>query len=496
MSKKSLLEVFLLSVILILAFILRLYKINIPLADHHSWRQADTAAVARNFSKERWNFLRPRIDNMTPLAKPDLPNKERLFMVEPPIYQSVVAGVYELFGVQENYARLVSVFFSLGSLIFLYLITKHYLSRRIGFWAAFFFAVLPYNIFYSRVILPEPMMIFLSLGMIYFLGKAIEGEEGKEGQEGRKGKIKWGLAIIFGALAFTQKAFPVFLVSPMIYLLFRKYDFNWRKYIIPLFHCFIALLPLILWRIWIRQFPEGIPPSDWLFNQGDIRFRGAFFYWIFAKRIGELILGYWGLPLLVLGLILKPSKEEGLFSHIWLLTVLLYTTIFAAGNVTHDYYQVSFIPILSIFLAKGADFLVSSPKNFFSRAVCCLLLAACCLFMLAFSWYQIRDFYNIQGGVDLAGRAVDELTPKNALILTGDSNDATLLYNCNRYGWTGGYASYFPNTPETIEKVKQMNVDFYVTTKFDQDSEFGQYLLKNYEVLKRTDQFIIFNLTI
>jgi len=114
--------------------------------------------------------------------------------------------------------------------------------------------------------------------------------------------------------------------------------------------------------------------------------------------------------------------------------------------------------------------------------------------MLAFSWYQVRDFYNIQSGVDLAGRWIDENTPKDSLVLTGDSNDATLLYNCNRLGWTGGYASSFPNEPETIEKVRKMGASYYVTTKFDENSEFGKYMLKNYQVLKKTDQYIVFRI--
>ncbi|MCJ7804888.1 hypothetical protein MUP35_04125 [Patescibacteria group bacterium] len=114
--------------------------------------------------------------------------------------------------------------------------------------------------------------------------------------------------------------------------------------------------------------------------------------------------------------------------------------------------------------------------------------------MLGFSWFEVRGFYLIQGGVDVAGKAVDELTPKDALVLTGDSNDVTLLYNTNRHGWTGGYASYFPNTQETIEKVKKMGGNVYVTTKFDENSDFGQYMLTNYAVIKRTDQYLIFSL--
>jgi len=159
-------KIFFLPLILVLAFGLRVYKIDIPLADHHSWRQADTAAVARNFIKEGWDFLRPKIDNLTPLH-PGNPNNERLFMVEPPIYNSLVMVVYRVFGVQEKYARLVSIIFSLGSIIFLYLLTAHFWGEIVGLLAAFFFAVLPYSVFYSRVILPEPMIIFLTLGMFY-----------------------------------------------------------------------------------------------------------------------------------------------------------------------------------------------------------------------------------------------------------------------------------------------------------------------------------------
>ena len=44
--------------ILIIAFILRLYKINSPLADLHSWRQVDTAAVARNYVKNGVDLLK------------------------------------------------------------------------------------------------------------------------------------------------------------------------------------------------------------------------------------------------------------------------------------------------------------------------------------------------------------------------------------------------------------------------------------------------------
>ena len=481
--RKNKLVVLLLLLVLGLALVLRLYQINIPLADHHSWRQADTAAVARNFIKEGFDFFHPRIDNMAPL-NPGILNEQRYFFVEPPFYQTVVAGFYRIFGIKESLARLVSILFSLGAIVFLFLLVSRLVNRWVGLLSAFFMAVLPYSVFYSRVVMPEPLMLFASLGMLWFFSLWLERE--------KNGLFFW--AVLFTAWALLMKTFPLFLILPMFYLVWQKYNWRFYKEKKLWLLLILAVLPLLAWRFWISRFPEGIPTNLWLFNQGGIRFQPAFFRWLFAERIGKLILGYWGIFLFVLGLVLKPTKKEGWFFHSFLLSFLVYLSVFAFGNVTHDYYQIPFIPIACVFLAKGSWFLLNAPRQIFNKAISYLFLAICFLFMIGFSWFEVRGFYLIQGGVDLAGRAVDEMTSKNALVLTGDSNDATLLYNTNRYGWTGGYASYFPNDQANIEKVMKMGGTVYVATKFEEKSEFGQYMLKNYPVIKKTDQYIIFSL--
>lgn len=489
------LPLFRLVLILLLALAVRLYKIDIPLADHHSWRQADTAAVARNFIKEGFDFLRPRIDNMAPLHQNAIPNSERLFLTEPPIYNSLVALVYRFFGLREAYARTLSILFSLGSTVFLFLLTSSSFGSSVGLFTAFFFAVLPFNIYFSRVILPEPMIIFLNLGMLFFFQAWLQ----------KKSRRHFLLALFFTALSLTQKAFPFFLALPLAYLVFKTYGVRLltrkKEALALLVFVILALLPFAAWRLWVRQFPEGTPPYLWLLNLGEkglagIRFRPAFFRWIFYERIAKLILAGWGLPLLVLGLILKPDKKTGWFYHFWLLSFFLYATVFAAGSVTHDYYQIPFIPVAAVFLGRGADFLFKAPKRFFSPLISRLSLFTCLVFFLGFSWYQVQGFYLIQGGVDIAGSAVDQLTPKNALVLTGDTNDVTLLYNCNRHGWTGGYASYYPNLPESIERLRQAGAEYYVTTKVGEinDSDFGQYLFDHYKVVSQSDQYILFDL--
>ncbi|TSC64008.1 MAG: PMT family glycosyltransferase, 4-amino-4-deoxy-L-arabinose transferase, partial [Microgenomates group bacterium Gr01-1014_93] len=110
--------------IILLAFGLwvRLYKIDAPIADWHSWRQADTAAVTRNFINKGFTPLSPKGDDMSTVSEVGIANLNRFRFVEFPIYNIAVYPFYLILGLNEMYHRLVSVLFSLGSIVFLYLL--------------------------------------------------------------------------------------------------------------------------------------------------------------------------------------------------------------------------------------------------------------------------------------------------------------------------------------------------------------------------------------
>jgi len=112
------LDYFILSTILIIAFIFRLYKINTPLADLHSWRQADTASVARNYVKNGIDLFHPVYDDLSNVQSGiDNPNGYR--MVEFPIYNAIVAILYKIFPIftLEIWGRLTTIIFS-GLILF------------------------------------------------------------------------------------------------------------------------------------------------------------------------------------------------------------------------------------------------------------------------------------------------------------------------------------------------------------------------------------------
>lgn len=88
-------DIFILSIILIIAFIFRLYKINTPLADFYSWRQVDTAAVARNFVKNGFDLFQPKYDDLSNVQS-GIDNPQGYRMVEFPIYNAIFAYFYKL----------------------------------------------------------------------------------------------------------------------------------------------------------------------------------------------------------------------------------------------------------------------------------------------------------------------------------------------------------------------------------------------------------------
>src|SRR3990172_6052985 len=86
---------FALTAVFALSVVLRLWHINWPIADWHSWRQSDTASVARNFIKFGFDPLRPRFDDLSNIPS-GLDNPRGWRMVEFPLYQLTGASLYKL----------------------------------------------------------------------------------------------------------------------------------------------------------------------------------------------------------------------------------------------------------------------------------------------------------------------------------------------------------------------------------------------------------------
>lgn len=476
MTKGKIIEWVLLIAIFLFAFGLRTYRLNNPVADWHSWRQSDTAAVARNLAQEDFNLLYPRAHNFFKQSPGDLDNPNRYFLNEFPLYNAVVALIYKLVGVQEKFARLVSIFFSSLTTVFLYLLVKKYNNKFVAGLTGFFFAILPYNIYYGRVIMPDPTFIFLSVLSLYLVTLWVEKES--------------LFLAFFSSLALTLamlvKPYAIFLGLPIGYLVLRKWGIKAGKRIDVYLLLLISLLPFLLWRWHINQHPEGMFGSDWLLNATNIRFKGAFFRWIIFDRMNRLIFATGGFVLFWLGVIAPRNKKEGLFFLSWLAAIAVYITIFAMGNVTHDYYQLPLVPIGCFLMAKGFVWLVGQGKGLVSRLInISLSLVFICL-MLAFGWYEVRGYFNVnRWEIVHAGKAVDRMLPKDAKVIAPYDRDPAFLYQTNRNGWSG---------LRDMNELKQFIADgasYYVSVNFD---AITLQLEKDCPIITKTPEYVIIQL--
>lgn len=464
-----------LACIILLAFALRLYKINIPLADLHSWRQADTTAVARNFIKDGFNLLMPRYDDLSNIQS-GKDNPQGLRFVEFPIYNALFAFMYKTFPYLplEIYGRLTNIFFSLIIIYIIYYLVKVEIGRLAAVIAAVTYAVFPFFVFFSRVVLPETIALSFTFISIFFLYLYAQSKNYLH-------KILFYLlSLIFFTIGILIKPMVIFYAVPLIYLFYRKYKFKFIKQIHFYLFFLAVIIPFILWRNYIRQFPEGIPESLWLIfitntfeGKKVIFFRPAFFRWIFFERINNLILGGFLSVFFVLGIV---KKYKNYFLHSLLIAAFLFLLVFQGGNVQHEYYQTLILPPLAIFIGLGVDFLLKNKKIFINKYLLLPIIAIIFSLSFFFSFYEVRNYYNYPQDITQVAKIISTLTQPDDKIITDTTGDTTLLFLSDRKGSPAPYKEF--------EEFKQDGYKYFIT--------FNREVIDNIK-LKKVNKLIFEN---
>src|SRR5262245_39519649 len=94
--------------IVLFGFLARGATYKAPLLDHHGWRQSATAAIARNFARERFNILYPQIDSRGGRAEGYVETGLEVFAF-------VVAVVSRLAGFHHEIGRVLSALLFVAS---------------------------------------------------------------------------------------------------------------------------------------------------------------------------------------------------------------------------------------------------------------------------------------------------------------------------------------------------------------------------------------------
>ncbi len=469
---------FQLAAILILSFTVRLYRINYPLLDWHSFRQADTASVTYRYTQEGIDLLRPRYHDLSHIQSGQ-PNPEGWRMTEFPFVNGFIAVCLMALPMLDLviFSRFISILASIGTLLFFYWLVQQLIDKNTALISILFLGFLPFSIFYSRVILPEPFMLFFGVGSLTLFTAFL-----KQGK-----KIYWWLSWLFLALSLLLKPFIAFW-APVYLVILILFDTKFYKNIYLYLYPVLSLAPLLLWRRWISNFPAGIPASDWLFNVNNIRWRPAWFRWLFWERLGKLMTGIVGLLLLAVN-VLRRNRVL-LIIAAWWLGIIAYFSVIATGNIQHDYYQVLILPCLALTLARGSLILyqkinqflknkIAAPKLISSSLITILIMISFCL-----SWLRVKGFFNVNyWEYHQAGQEANLLLPETAQIIAPAHGDTMFLFQTRRNGW--------PIGGEINNKIEQ-GATHYITINFDEEA---QELEEKYTTVKKTGDYMIIDLT-
>ena len=197
--------------------------------------------------------------------------------------------------------------------------------------------------------------------------------------------------------------------------------------------------------------------------------------------MGQLILGSLGVIPFIFGIF--NTKVKNLFIHWFLLGDLIYVIVVADANVMHDYYQILTIPAIALALAAGSVFLWTQTN--FNKFLARIVLVISVGVMLITGWNQISGDYQINHPEIIeAGKEVDKITPKNALILAPYDGDTSFLYQTDRWGW--------PALDNSIDNIIKEGASYYVSV--DLTSSDTLMIESRFKTVEKTDKYIIIDL--
>ncbi len=474
-----------------LALTLRCYGLTAPLLDYHSWRQADTASIARNYAANGYRLPYPQVDwgGRTP----------GYVESEFPLYTYGLALLYGIFGTHDWLGRLLTALYGAAAVVALYGLARsvgkggmgeapiekptHFpndlgmLHRgRAAIYAGATLALMPFPLYFGRTVMPDTLMLLTAILAIWTFRRWTE----------RPSTGRLAVALLCGALAPLAKTPNLVIVAvPLAYLLWRRRAV-WRARMPLLLYGASFALPSLLW-MWHARTLASDPRLSFGIGEKlfDLRLLAdPQFYRLLAVWSIEHVITLAGLPFFILGL--TPSarqrqhgiwKREGVedpssilhppssmppqesdvawLPHAWLLGVVLFLGAGAAGVVGQDYYILPLAGPAAWLVGAGLDRAqrlverrtAGARVSWLVPALGLAALAALSLWRIA-PLYQTADFYQT------LGRRLDLALPPGARVGVVAPAVSEILYYGERKGWRldpivvsvpGGLASLPPD---------------------------------------------------
>ena len=434
-----------------LGMILRCIQAWMPIAGIHSWRQADTAAMARHFHLSNSPIWLPQIDWGGASAG--------FVESEFPLFPYLTSKLYQQFGLHEWLGRCLSIVCSALTIWLIIRLGRRWFDPAAGWWAGMALAVAPLGIYYGRSFQAEALMLLCAAAAL----------ECHSFWSSRRSKLGLILSWLMFTTAALIKVIPLlWLGLPLLLVHLTPDPQNQAE---PLRSTVRRVLVLLR------------TPGFWIYSGSSIAIVSAW-YW-HAYQLGEasgLSFGFWGedsdrsniglilnlsswlnltirtviralsvigIPFLIAGGIRSWPTGGGRIAIGGLIGLLLCTVATMQSSTVHEYYQLPLLLFTSPLIGLGFNAWQTRRQG---RLRWWVLGSWLVISMSVMSIdYWAVELRQSRTWMPLALTIRNEL-PSDARIVTVTGPDPTLLNLARRQGWL---ISSGKITPARIEELRQ-----------------------------------------
>ena len=423
-----------LAAIVLLGLALRLRGITNPILDHPGWRQGDTAAIARNFALLQYNLFFPQTDYNGPP-----PNYVEL---ELQIVPFLAATLYKLFGVHVLFGRLITVAFSLGTVVVLAFFGRWLFGSALaGLCAALLFAIFPGSVYYGRTFTPDTTMVFFATAALFAATRYWLDDRALSW------RALWTPALLTLA-ALLAKPVAIVILLPILWTALARRRAPLLQTPQLWAYLAIAILPLVAYL----RFENTI--AEWHWASGITRLHvvpdlgralaspahllGKLRLTLdLLAMLAHTMIGPAGFGLMLAGLAVPVAARSRALLGAWLGALVLYA--FAVVTVERvDYYLYLFLPLAALaggsllaWIGRAIDWRAFPAQ---ARVLLAAGAAAACCAAIFENRLEVKDYYKYNRTVLHSAQTLDRRLAPGALVVMGHY-DPSVLYYINRKGW-------------------------------------------------------------
>jgi 4-amino-4-deoxy-L-arabinose transferase-like glycosyltransferase len=399
-----------------------------PLLDNQFHRQVNTASIARRFHRDGLPPWQPRVDWF---GRPD-----RLAATELPVEMWLHGRLWPVFGLGEEWGRLLSVGFSLLTAVFLFLLLEREFWSEAAFYGAALFCVLPIEIYYGRSVQPEALALFGLVAGLYWWDLSLAPD---------RPFAPWLAATLAAFVSVGVKLPYAHMFLPLLALTWRR--LGRKAWLDPRMWAagLLSMGGVVAWYHYASRGVYVVPDhADEFMVLLNLKRAPYYIQFLLFSRFPELIATYGGLVFFFFGAREVLVRRREPFWIAWLGAGFLH--LFAVGKYghAHEYTSLTLAPATAALMGAGAALLrekasaAAAPRRRWALAG----LAVLAVSVPVHAAFRIGHWYNqAHAWLARAPEAAAAVSRPGDLFVTDCEAPSVALYYLDRQGWSEDLAA-------------------------------------------------------